>query len=233
VELHWDIAWRWPHGAAGLADLWADARPGSFGCRPALALGPEWELIYLAVHAARHRWSALKWLVDVHEICCRGGVDWAAARARAARFGLADALDTTLGMCAAVLGTAIPPGARTRSVPQGLALFPAAPAAPDIWRDALFPARLFHRNTARLGYLTRVLLVPTVADRRWLRVPRALRGLYYAVRPLRLIARGAGAAAQGLAHCLTSRRRPADDRASMRRFARGAAGPSRSGQVSA
>jgi hypothetical protein len=126
----------------------------------------------------------------------------------------------------------MPAGARPRSVPRGLALFPAAPAPPDVWRDALFPARLF-RGAARLGYLARVLLVPTLAERRLIRVPAALRGLYYALRPLRLIARGAGDAARGLAHCLTSRRPPADDRASMRRFARGAAGPSRSGQVSA
>jgi hypothetical protein len=233
VELHWDIAWRWPHGAVGIADLWASARPRSFGGSPALAMSPEWEVLYLAVHAARHRWSALKWLVDVHEICARGAVDWARARERAARFGLADALDLTLGACAALLGTTIPAGARARPVPRWVALFPAMPAAPDIWREALSPARLFRHPAARVGYLARVLLVPTLAERRLIRLPRSLHGLYYALRPLRLLARWAEEKWLGLADCLTSPRPPADHRASMRRFAREAAGPIRSGEVSA
>ena len=233
VELHWDIAWRWPHGAAGLADLWASARRQSFGGSPALALHPEWEVLYLAVHAARHRWSALKWLVDVHEICARGAVDWARARERAEPLGLADALDLTLGASTALLGTPIPPGAQVRPVPRWVPLFPAMPAAADIWRDALLPARLFCRPAARAAYLTRVLLVPTLAERRLIRLPPSLRGLYYALRPLRLLARWADEKRVGLAHCLTSPRPPADHRASMRRFARDAAGSTPSGEVSA
>jgi hypothetical protein len=191
VELHWDIAWRWPHGAAGIADLWASARLRPFGGSPALALSPEWEVLYLAVHAARHRWSALKWLVDVHQICERGGLDWAGARALAERFGLGDALGLTLGACAALLGTPTPAGARAGSVLRGVDLFPAMPAnAPDIWGDALFPARLFGPG-ARTAYLARVLLVPTLAERRLVRLPRPLHGLYYGLRPLRLAARWA------------------------------------------
>jgi hypothetical protein len=93
VELHWGIAWRWPHSAPAIADLWADARPRPFRGAPALALGPEWELLYLAVHAARHRWESLKWLVDIHEVCRRGGLDWEKVRAKADRFGLTDVLE--------------------------------------------------------------------------------------------------------------------------------------------
>jgi hypothetical protein len=233
VELHWDIAWRWPHGAAGVADLWASVRPRPFAGAPALALSPEWEVLYLAVHAARHRWAALKWLVDVHEICGRDAVDWHAAGALAERFGLADALALTLGAAAALLETSVPPAARSRPVPRKLAVFPAMPAAPDIWRDALSPAQLFRRPGARAAYLARVLLVPTLAERRLIRLPDALRGLYYALRPLRLAARWAREQRGELADCLTSARAPADHRASMRRFAREAAGPGRSGGVGA
>ena len=108
VELHWGIAWRWPRDAPALADLWADARPRPFRGAPAQALGPEWELLYLAVHAARHRWGTLKWLVDVHEICRRDAVDWRRVWDKAARFRLTDALEITLGACAALLGTRVP-----------------------------------------------------------------------------------------------------------------------------
>ncbi len=88
LELHWDIAWRWRADSEMVDHLWTDARPGTVLGADAWALSPEWELLYLALHAARHRWSALKWLVDIHEICVRGGLDWTGVEDRARRFGL-------------------------------------------------------------------------------------------------------------------------------------------------
>ncbi len=123
VELHWDIAWRWPHGAPAIADLWADARPRPFRGAPAHALGPEWELLYLAVHAARHRWESLKWLVDIHEICRRGGLDWEKVRAKADRFGLTEVLEISLQASAALFDTPLPssaPGTRVARLAQTL-----------------------------------------------------------------------------------------------------------------
>ncbi len=166
VELHWGIAWRWPHSAPALADLWADARPRPFRGAPAHALGPEWELLYLAVHAARHRWESLKWLVDIHEICRRGGLDWEKVRAKADRFGLTDVLEISLQASAALFDTPLPSSSPARALPGWLELFPATPDPLDIWQGALYPARLFARPSERLGYLARVLLVPTLAERR-------------------------------------------------------------------
>ena len=130
VELHWDIAWRWPGNARALADLWADARPRRFRGVEAWALGPEWELLYLAVHAARHRWQGLKWLVDVHEICARDGLDWVRVRDKAARFGLGDVLGITLGACRALFGTPMAAEALAQTPPAWLDLFPSEARAP-------------------------------------------------------------------------------------------------------
>ena len=237
VELHWDIAWRWPHGPAAIADLWADARPRPFRGAPALALGPEWELLYLAVHAARHRWESLKWLVDIHEICRRGGLDWAKVRAKADRFGLTDALEISLRASAVLFDTPIPSSGPARALPGWLALFPATPDPLDIWRGALYPARLFARPSEKLRYLARVLLVPTLAERRLIRLPARLRALYYPLRPLRLggrwgldVVRGIGRRLSGR---LTSSRDRADHRGPMRRLVRRAGRPARSKQESA
>jgi hypothetical protein len=186
VELHWDIAWRWPHGAAAIADLWADARPRRFHGVPAHALGAEWELLYLAVHAARHRWDSLKWLVDIHEICGRGGLDWERVRAKADRFGLTGALEISLQAAAALFDTPIPSSVAPRVLPAWLDLFPATPDPVDLWQGALYPARLFARPSEKLRYLARVLLVPTLAERRLIRLPAGLEALYYLLRPLRL-----------------------------------------------
>jgi hypothetical protein len=234
VELHWGIAWRWPHSAPALADLWADARPRLFRGAPALALGPEWELLYLAVHAARHRWEALKWLVDIHHVCRRGGLDWEKVRAKADRFGLTDVLEISLQASAALFDTPDPSSPPAPALPGWLDLFPATPDPLDIWQGALYPARLFARPSERLGYLARVLLVPTLAERRLVRLPRRLRALYYPLRPLRLGGRWGLEVVRRIGRRspsrLTSSRDQADHRGSMPPFTRRGAGPARSKQ---
>jgi hypothetical protein len=138
------------------------------------------------VHAARHRWEALKWLVDIHQVCRRGGLDWEKVRAKADRFGLTDVLEISLQASAALFDTPFPSSPPAPALPRWLDLFPATPDPLDIWRGALYPARLFARPSERLGYLARVLLVPTLAERRLIRLPRRLRAFYYPLRPLRL-----------------------------------------------
>ena len=186
VELHWDIAWRWPHDGAAALDLWAEARPRELWGVKAHALSAEWELLYLAVHAARHGWQGLKWLVDVHEVCVRDGLRWDRLTDKATRFGLGEILGITLGACHGLFGTPLPPRVSVRPVPSWLSVFPAAPGASSIWQEALLPARLFRRPSEKVGYLLRLLFVPTLAERRLIRLPAALEGLYYPLRPLRL-----------------------------------------------
>ena len=242
VELHWGIAWRWPHSAPAMADLWADARPRPFRGAPAHALGPEWDLLYLAVHAARHRWASLKWLVDIHEVCRRGGLDWEKLRAKAGRFGLTEVLEISLQASAALFDTPLLPSrAPARALPGWLDLFPATPDPLDIWRGALYPARLFARPSEKVRYLARVLLVPTLAERRLIRLPASLRALYYPLRPLRLGGRWGLDVAGGIGRrflcrflCrLTSSRDRADHLGSPRRLVRRGGGPTRSKQESA
>ena len=237
VELHWDIAWRWPHSASAIADLWADARPRPFRGAPAHALSHEWELLYLAAHAARHRWDALKWLVDIHQVCRHGGLDWEKVRAKADRFGLGDVLEISLQASAALFDTPLPSSPAARALPGWLELFPATPDPLDIWQGALYPARLFARPAEKVGYLARVLLVPTLAERRLIRLPRRLRALYYPLRPLRLGGRWGLDVARGIGRrflCrLTSSRDRADHLGSLRRLVRRGGGPTRSKQESA
>jgi hypothetical protein len=48
------------------------------------------------------------------------------------------------------------------------------------------------RRVDRLGYLLRLLLQPTILERRAVRLPAALAVAYYPLRPLRLAARWTG-----------------------------------------
>jgi hypothetical protein len=201
VELHWDIAWRWRADSEMVDHLWTDARPGTVLGAGAWVLSPEWELLYLAFHAARHRWSALKWLVDIHEICVRGSIDWAGVEDRAQRFGLERALHLTLGACRTLLGTPLPPELEGHAPPRRLKVLRAAPVTVGGWLEALSAVWLFSRPVDKLRYLGRLLLQPTLAEWSVVRLPSPLRFLYYGLRPLRLgLTSGRAMIRAGLGH---------------------------------
>jgi hypothetical protein len=186
LEIHWDIAWRWRGDVAMIDDLWAEARGESFWGVDAWALSPEWELLYLAVHAARHRWQGLKWLVDIHEVCVRAKFDWDAVTDKARRFGLERALEISLSACQALFGTPLPPAHAERPVPAWLPLFPASASQMGEWREAMLVRRLFRRPLDRLRYLARIALRPTLGELGFVRLPLGLRALYYPLRLVRL-----------------------------------------------
>lgn len=189
LELHWDIAWRWQRKGRAAEQIWKDAEPQMiFGSR-AWALSPEWEALYLMIHAARHRWQELKWVVDIHELCVRGAVSWDAVFELAGAFGWDEAVRISLRLSETLFDTPVPERCAGTPLPGWLRVFPSTTSSGDMWADALVPLHLIRRPELRLGYLARVLLVPTLADRRVLRLPDALSALYYLLRPLRLCGR--------------------------------------------
>jgi hypothetical protein len=184
LELHWGLLWGSPWDQAATEEIWAEAQRGDCFGIPAYTLSPEWELLFLAVHAARHQCQGLKWLVDIHVICSTWRIDWEKVREKAERVAWEDAVRLTLSACHALFDTPIPSNFSLGALPPWLKLFPASASA--TWRDAFFPARLLRRPSEKLRYFLRVLLVPTLAERRLLRLPSFLGFLYYPLRPLRL-----------------------------------------------
>ncbi len=195
LELHWDVAWRWRGDGAALADLWGAARPGTYRGAPAFTMSPEWRVLYLCVHAARHRWGRLKWLVDVHELCRRGDVDWGRVAERAAAFGWSEVVRLTLCACRDLLESPVPPALAAGRLPGWVRLYPRAEDVSGGWGASLVPLRLLPGLGDKAGYLGRLVLRPTIADRRLVSLPRGLGFLYYPLRVVRLGARWARGAA--------------------------------------
>jgi hypothetical protein len=140
------------------------------------------------VHAVRHRWQALKWLVDIHDYCSSRDIDWDRLAAKADRFGWGRALRLTLGICRALFGTAVP-GSLVLEAPRwALAQLQGSDAK---WKDSWIPARVLDRRADRLRYVLRLLLRPTILERRVIRLPAPLSLIYYLLRPLRLATRWA------------------------------------------
>lgn len=96
---------------------------------------PEDELIYLAVHAARHRFRRLGWLCDLDRLLGAGiGLDWPVVGARARGWGVDRALAATFELLRRRLGREVPQ-ARGIGLPRDLRLRAAvaltAPARDD------------------------------------------------------------------------------------------------------
>jgi len=167
-------------------DLWAEARPKTFFGVSARTLSPEWEVLFLAVHAARHRWQRLKWLVDIHELCAWGEIDWAKVRAKAEHLGWENMLHLTVSVCHALFDTPIPAHLSRIRLPSWIALFPEAPLLQP-WQQAFLPLRLLPRPANRVRYLVNLLFLPTPTECRLVRLPTCLAFLYYPLRPLRMV----------------------------------------------
>ncbi len=200
VELHWRIAGPQfgPYYRGGF--LWDGATERVY--RSGLAvLEPRVEanLLYLAIHAYKHDWSRLQWLLDFPEMIGRASdLDWDRLDALAHQQHAHKILRATLQL--------------VRN------LFPEAPNAPQthpLSRPALSPAQLrrigrlllSHSSDAqRLGnfYALRVAMAetskdklrlivdslrPSDRDHEFLPLPPLLRPFRFMVRPLRLVGR--------------------------------------------
>jgi len=191
LELHWGMFVGAARENDALAELWREAQPRTyFGVR-ALSLTPEWELLFLSVHAARHQWQGLKWLVDVHELCSHTAIDWATLKRKAIRLEWDNILEFTLSASHELCGTVIPPDFSSTRLPPWLQVFPVEPRG-DGPSGTAFMLRLLRRPSQRLRYLTVALLIPTAADAQVLSLPSLFGFFYFPFRPLRLLSKWRG-----------------------------------------
>jgi hypothetical protein len=186
VELRWTILHHSSKDRDAVRDLWSEARRASFFGVSAHALSPEWEFLFLAQHAAYHKWHTLKWLADIHDFCMSVPVDWRLVKEKAECFELDLAVVPTLAACASLFGTPLPNDFSSSALPAGIQLFPNSLTPEEIWKAPLFYRQLLKRRSEKLRWFAEMLLVARPADRRFFRLPAALSFLYYLLRPLRL-----------------------------------------------
>ena len=187
IELHWQVVQHSSRDTGAITDLWSEARGSSFFGAPARQLSPEWQFLYLCIHAADHHWRGLKWLADVHQTCISQPPEWCGVQEKARRFGLEVAVCQTLAACSLLLGTPLPEIYSSVSLPPKLrSSCLALTAAPP---RAFSHLSLLDRPWDKLRCVANIVFVPKPADRNFVRVPEALSFLYYPMRALRLIAK--------------------------------------------
>ena len=185
VEIHWGVLWGGRSETKVMREIWREARPARVLGISAYDLSPEWQLLVLAAHAARHQWQGLKWLVDLHDHCSSTKIDWQKANDIATRLGWQRILDVSFRICHVFFATSRPPNLSRDTLPTWLKLFPDTD--PLSRRNAFFPTRLMLRPSEKLRYLVRVFFVPTLAEHELIRLPQRLSFLYYCVRSVRLV----------------------------------------------
>ena len=138
LELHWNLVHNSSRNDEAIKDVWAEARPKTFFGAPAFCLSPEWEFLYLSIHAADHAWRNLKWLTDIHQVASSASVDWQMVMKKAEHLELDLVVRQTLTACSLLLGTPMPEGYSPTALPAKVRLFPAAPFPADTCANYTF-----------------------------------------------------------------------------------------------
>jgi Uncharacterised nucleotidyltransferase len=188
IELHWRVVQHSSRDSDAVNDLWAEAQSTRCFGSPAYRLSPEWQFLYLCIHAADHYWKGLKWLVDVHQICTNQPPEWRLVKEKAQRFGLARAVSQTLAICSLVLGTPVPEAFASVSVPEKLRRS-VLMLCDGQYQPVFSHLLLLERPWDKMRCVANILLVPKPADRSFVHLPRAVSFLYYPLRAFRLLAK--------------------------------------------
>ncbi len=187
LEVHWILVQHSSKNHEAVRDLWAEARPHDFFGAPAFSLSPEWEFLYLSIHAVDHEWRSLKWLIDIHEAASSSPIDWQKVAKKAEQFDLSLPIRQTLSVSSVLLGTPLPSYYSPAALPAGVKLFPDTPPLEEAENALTFRhLRLLHRPWDKVRYFSSILFAPKSTDLEFLRLPRGFGFLYYLIRPVRL-----------------------------------------------
>jgi hypothetical protein len=187
LELHWGLFQAAADEQECVQELWRSAHREVCLNAPAYAMTAEWRLAYLIVHAARHNWQGLKWLVDIHAACSMApGPDFARLAAIARQFNWESLCNWGLAIARTLMGTPMP-----ASIPHQLPYdekdLPILLLTPTSrWKCFRMLLRAEPKVLRKLRLVARRIFAPAYADYLVVQLPPSLDFLYYAVRPMRL-----------------------------------------------
>ncbi|SES10106.1 nucleotidyltransferase domain-containing protein [Salipaludibacillus aurantiacus] len=108
LEVHWRLH-PGPGKEPDFNDLWARRKTGTFTETPVCTLGKEDLFVFLALHGARHGWSRLRWLCDIHQLTGQA-LDQVLLKKLLKASGSVHIGEQALRLSAILMNTAIPEG---------------------------------------------------------------------------------------------------------------------------
>jgi len=203
IELHWRSAPDHFSLALDFDDLFDRRTIGWIGKREIAALSNEDLLLALCVHGTKDAWQRLVWLADIAEVMRERTIDWKLLLGRARGIGANRLLLGALLAARDFLGCTLPPlvsdsFASDPGVGRLAKRIQASVCGSREGRSGGVAEARFHlaareRAADRLRYCWRVLLTPTIEDRRFAGRAARVPGFAHVVRPVRLLAKYGGA----------------------------------------
>lgn len=197
IDVHWKITPRSFRFAPDEESFWRRARAVELEFGTVTAIAPEDLLLFICVHAAKHGWVQLGSICDVAEtIRARPAIDLMAMLDEATTLGSRRIFLTGIYLAHELVGAPIPEGivaiARNDRNVRALAtriasqLFGAGSDRATDFDPWTVPIRSIEGPRARIHYVVRRMLAPTMGDYELIRLPKPLFPLYWVIRPFRM-----------------------------------------------
>jgi hypothetical protein len=197
IDVHWKITPRSFRFAPDEEFFWRRAQEVKLEFGIVTAIAPEDLLLFICVHAAKHGWVQLGSICDVAEtIRARPAIDLMAILDQATTLGSRRIFLTGIYLAHELVGAPIPEDlvatarndravrALTRHI--AIQLFNEASRRDTNLDPWMVPLRSIEGPRARIHYLVRRMLAPTMGDYELIPLPRRLFPLYWAIRPFRM-----------------------------------------------
>ena len=199
VELQWALSPRFYSLNLRIEDLMARAQKIVVGGCEMRCLSPEDSVLALSVHAAKHLWSRLIWLVDIAESLKTQNIDHGVVCARAKALGVARMVAVTYWLVKNLLEVKLPEfaermiagDAHVEALGKRFAERLAREATYDFASTEYFRLilKLRERRSDRYRFLWRLVSTPGQSDLDTLDLPEAFFPLYRIIRIGRLFRR--------------------------------------------
>ena len=206
VDLHWGLAPRYFTYNLDPEALWQRLQPLDVAGQTVRTFSPEDTLLHLCLHGTIHHWATLRLVCDVAEMVrAHPSLDWPWIFERARTLQSQRMLRLALCLALEWLDAPLPADVRQYAtadpdvavLAQQVRRRLAGESTPPVLDTYRLDLGMRDRRRDGLGavfYHTWLALKPSERDRAFVALPNALAPLYYAVRPVRVLAEKAGLA---------------------------------------
>lgn len=198
TELRWrfDLARSKFRHDLGMDWVWPHRRTAMLAGAEVPDVVPEILLLMLCMHGSKHRWSKMLWICDVAQLLTsHPGMDWRKVNQEAKRTGLWRSLALGVLLSNRITGAEVPAEVVRRFESSRAICRLAGYIEEHLFEEpGATPEGAVPYGIQLLGFRDRIgfvfsldLLRPNERDRAVLELPRQLRGLYYLIRPFRIL----------------------------------------------
>jgi hypothetical protein len=195
IDLHWRLAARHYFGLSNDHQLWERLVSVQIGNESVPTLSLEDHFVHVALEALKHGWGVLEWATCLDGLARRPDFVWAAVEDRASTTGAAPGVGGAILFINHNLHTPIPAGTlrsfsdseRSRRAARRIFAFATRRSPPT----SAWPLHLAGADSPwrAAKYVLLQLAGPNQVDVTWVRLPRRLSLVYFAVKPARLMAK--------------------------------------------